>query len=216
MKTTDHFKEVIKDHLTSKAQADEQFKAKFESPKKNIDDCIKYILNTVQKSGCNGFTDAEVFGMASHYYDEEKIDVGKDISASVVVNHVDNTDNGKAYKINKDEVYFVSQKLKEEPDSEGWKKDLNDLRNSPQKYWDAFSLESLTGEKERYDEIKFMQDFYKVKAEVKKIEKPKAVEKPKPEIKKLDQDKAIMQVIKPTLVKLPPVKIDKHGQASLF
>ena len=34
---------------------------------KNIDECVTHILNYVQKSGCNGFTDGEIFGQAIHY-----------------------------------------------------------------------------------------------------------------------------------------------------
>ena len=36
---------------------------------KNLDDCITFILNYVQQSGCNGFTDAEIYSLAVHYYD---------------------------------------------------------------------------------------------------------------------------------------------------
>jgi peptidyl-tRNA hydrolase len=42
----------------------------------------------VQKSGCNGFADDEIFGMAVHYYDEDNIEIGKPMNAHVVVNHV--------------------------------------------------------------------------------------------------------------------------------
>ena len=42
----------------------------------------------MQKSGCNGFEDDEIFGMAVHYYDEEEIEVGKPINCQVVVNHM--------------------------------------------------------------------------------------------------------------------------------
>jgi hypothetical protein len=41
----------------------------------------------VQKSGCNGFADDEIFGMAVHYYEENEIEVGKPINCQVVVNH---------------------------------------------------------------------------------------------------------------------------------
>src|SRR5690606_22839656 len=54
---------------------------------KNIDDCITYIFNQVQKSGFNGFTDDEIFGMAVHYYDEDDLKPGKKIEMNVVVNH---------------------------------------------------------------------------------------------------------------------------------
>lgn len=96
MKTTDHFKNTIKSYLENRAEADSLFAPKYANDKKNIDDCIIYILNTVQKSGCNGFTDDEVYGMAVHYYDEESIDIGKMISCRVAVNHtVELTDEDK-------------------------------------------------------------------------------------------------------------------------
>ena len=87
MKTTDHFKNTIKSYLDNRAQEDPLFAEKYANEKKNIDDCANYILNEVQKSGCNGFTDDEVYGMAVHYYDEESIDIGKEISCRVAVNH---------------------------------------------------------------------------------------------------------------------------------
>lgn len=87
MKTTDHFKNTIKSFLDQRAEEDAQFAEKYANEKKNIDDCCTYILNTVQKSGCNGFTDDEIFGMAVHYYDEESIDIGKEITCRVAVNH---------------------------------------------------------------------------------------------------------------------------------
>ena len=42
----------------------------------------------MQKSGCNGFTDGEIFGQAIHYYEENEIEVGKPMNCQVVVNHV--------------------------------------------------------------------------------------------------------------------------------
>lgn len=45
-------------------------------------------MNTVQKSGCNGFADEEIFGMATHYYDETNIEIGKPMNCQVSVNHV--------------------------------------------------------------------------------------------------------------------------------
>jgi hypothetical protein len=69
------------------AEEDSQFAEKLKNPKKNIDDCITYILNQVKASGCDGFTDAEIFGMATHYYDEDDIKPGEKIKCDVVVNH---------------------------------------------------------------------------------------------------------------------------------
>lgn len=87
MKGTENFKKVISQHLESLATADSLFAETLKKPSKNIDDCITYILNEVQKSGCNGFDDSEIFGMAVHYYDEDDIAVGKPVNGRVVVNH---------------------------------------------------------------------------------------------------------------------------------
>ena len=87
MKATDPFKRTIQAYLEQYSTTDELFAESLKKPSKNIDDCITYILNTVQKSGCNGFEDDEIFNMAIHYYDEDKIEVGKPISGKVVVNH---------------------------------------------------------------------------------------------------------------------------------
>ena len=88
MKTSEHFDRTIKAYLDQRAENDILFSFKYANPKKNIKDCCTYILNTVQKSGCNGFAAAEVYGMAIHYYDEENIEIGNPINCNVVVNRV--------------------------------------------------------------------------------------------------------------------------------
>lgn len=88
MKTTETFKEIIDKHLQEVAKKDEVFAEKLKDPNKKLDDCITYILNQVKDSGCNGFADEEIFGMAIHYYDEKEVKPGAKISnANVVVNH---------------------------------------------------------------------------------------------------------------------------------
>lgn len=87
MQVSNNFKEVINAHLKKVAQSDLLFSKTLAKPNKNINDCVTYILNEVKKSGCNGFADDEIFNMAIHYYDEDKIDIGKPISGKVVVNH---------------------------------------------------------------------------------------------------------------------------------
>ena len=87
MKGTDHFKRTIQMYLEQRAEEDALFAKSYRNPAKNIDDCVTYILNYVQKSGCNGFTDGEIFGQAVHYYDENEIEVGKPIQCQVAVNH---------------------------------------------------------------------------------------------------------------------------------
>ncbi|MCL7987710.1 PcfK-like family protein [Sphingobacterium sp. lm-10] len=86
MQVTDAFKDIIQNHLTGVANTDGNFAKSFANPKKKIEDCITYILNTVKSSGKMGFADDEIFGMAMHYYDEETIDIGKPISGKVIVN----------------------------------------------------------------------------------------------------------------------------------
>lgn len=87
MKATDHFKTVIQVYLDQRAEYDELFATSYRNPDKNIDDCVTYILSEVQRSGCNGFADDEIFSMAMHYYDEIDIVVGKPIEGKVVINH---------------------------------------------------------------------------------------------------------------------------------
>ena len=88
MKASNHFKNTIKAYLDQRSENDVLFSLRYSKPEKNIDDCVTYILNTVQKSGCNGFADEEIFSMAVHYYDEDNIDIGNPVNCQVVVNHV--------------------------------------------------------------------------------------------------------------------------------
>ncbi len=101
MKGTEHFKEIIKDYLDNRAKEDEFFRAKYETTTRTIDDVVTYILNEVQKSGCCGFSDMEVFSMAVHAIDEPSLEIGKPVQCSVVVNHhIDLTEEEKAEQRN--------------------------------------------------------------------------------------------------------------------
>lgn len=88
MKASNHFTRTILTYLELRAESDGLFAESFAKENKNIDDCVTYILNQVQKSGCNGFVDDEIYSMAIHYYDEDNIEVGKPIDGKIVVNHV--------------------------------------------------------------------------------------------------------------------------------
>ena len=87
MKGTDHFKRTIQMYLEQRAEEDALFAKNYRNPAKNIDDCVTYILHYVKKSGCCGFSDDEIFGMALHYYLEDNIEVGSPLKCNVVVNH---------------------------------------------------------------------------------------------------------------------------------
>ena len=86
-KGTRAFNKTIKAYLEERAENDALFAVKFANPSKSVEECVTYILNSVQKSGCNGFEDDEIFGMAVHYWEESEIEVGKPINCQVVVNH---------------------------------------------------------------------------------------------------------------------------------
>lgn len=72
------FKDTIQKYLEQRVAEDPLFAPKFENPKKNIDECCRYILGEARKRGTSVvMSDAEVFGMAVHYYDEENIKIEK-------------------------------------------------------------------------------------------------------------------------------------------
>lgn len=50
-KATEYFKRTIQQYLEQRAQEDELFRPRYANPQKNIDDCITFILNYVQKTG---------------------------------------------------------------------------------------------------------------------------------------------------------------------
>lgn len=119
MKTTEQFKNIIKSHLDERASNDELFAVKYSNESKNIDDCVTYILSTVKKSGVNGYASEEIFGMAIHYYDEESIDIGKEIQAKIVLN--------KRIEISEEDKELARKEAIQQYHDEV----LNDMRNKP-------------------------------------------------------------------------------------
>ena len=88
MKGTEHFTRTIAEYLNQRAMTDPLFAPNLLKPNKNIEECITYILNEVQKSGCNGFDDDEIYSMAVHYFDTDNINIGKPLNCHIAVNHV--------------------------------------------------------------------------------------------------------------------------------
>lgn len=84
--STDKFKATIKAYLDKRAEQDEQFKDTYAKENKSIDECCAYIIQEVQKAGICGWSNAEIFGMAVHYYDEDDIKVTETTSAVRIVN----------------------------------------------------------------------------------------------------------------------------------
>mgnify|MGYP006325196643 CR=1 FL=1 len=95
-KGTDTFKTAIQNYLEYRAATDELFAPLFANPNKSIDECCKYIICEVHKSGMNGFDDDEIFGMAVHYYDENEIEVSNHPQCRIITNvHTDLTEEEK-------------------------------------------------------------------------------------------------------------------------
>lgn len=64
--------------MEQRAAEDGLFAPKFANPKKSVDECCRYILGEARKRGTSVvMSDAEVFGLAVHYYDEENIKIEK-------------------------------------------------------------------------------------------------------------------------------------------
>jgi len=80
MKASNNFKKQIQEYLSDKALNDRLFTPVFNKPNKNIDDCITYVLNEVQKKAGStsafAMTDDEVYSIVLHYYDEDDVVVG--------------------------------------------------------------------------------------------------------------------------------------------
>lgn len=87
-KGTDHFKETIQAKLNEMAEEDPLFAESLKKENKDIDECIRYIISQVQKSGRQGFTDDEIYGIAAHYYDEDDLENVPPANCNVVVNHI--------------------------------------------------------------------------------------------------------------------------------
>lgn len=78
MEQVKSFNNIIADYSNQRATEDPLFAPKFANPKKSVDECCRYILGEARKRGTTvAMSDAEVFGMAVHYYDEENIKIEK-------------------------------------------------------------------------------------------------------------------------------------------
>lgn len=79
------FKDTIQKYLQERVVEDPLFAPKFANPQKSVDECCRYILGEARKKGNSVvMSDAEVFGLAVHYYDEENIKV-EEVSAGCSV-----------------------------------------------------------------------------------------------------------------------------------
>lgn len=102
-KEQNHVKDAIKAYLDERAKNDEQFAQSYAKANKNIDECFDYVIGEVRKRGNAVYmTDAEVFGLAVHYYDEDDIKInrlpeGTKLSASAPAVELSEEDRAKAH-----------------------------------------------------------------------------------------------------------------------
>lgn len=100
-KEEEGIKPIILAYLEDRAKNDELFAKAYAKENKNIDECIDFIFSEAHKMGnavC--VSDAEVFGWAVHYYDEDDIEINNvsqgERSVSVSAPKVELTDEEKA------------------------------------------------------------------------------------------------------------------------
>lgn len=73
--STEQFKVIVKAYLDKRAEQDELFRATYAKPNKSIDECCRYIIGEVYKANKIGYPNADVWNLAIHYYDEDKIEI---------------------------------------------------------------------------------------------------------------------------------------------
>lgn len=87
MKSSNAFKDTIKNYLDKRASEDELFSVTYKKENKTLDECCSYVMKCAKEGGAQGYTDDEVFDWAIHYYDEDDIKNIKPFSGKVIVNH---------------------------------------------------------------------------------------------------------------------------------
>lgn len=129
-KATQAFQDIIKAYLDRFAQDDEMFAEKYRNPNKSIEECCSFIASTVKKMGVCGLDDAEVFGLAVHYYDEDEIKFDK-INYSVVCNQaIELTEEEKA-EAKAEALRKYQQKMYDEYAKKNSKKKEEPKQNNP-------------------------------------------------------------------------------------
>lgn len=86
MKGSEKFKTRIEDFLKAKSQSDSAFSPMLEKASKNVENCLKYIISEVQKTGECAFDDSEIFEMAVTYYSDDTIGNIPEIKCRVTTN----------------------------------------------------------------------------------------------------------------------------------
>ena len=126
MEFANSFKKVIKEHLEELALKDELFKVTYAKENKNIDDCVKYILEQVRKSECAGWPREDIFAMAVHYYDEDDLKISsKENKCRIVIN--------KEVQLTEEEIQNAKEKAMDKAMAEQREKLLKKSKRSTTK-----------------------------------------------------------------------------------
>lgn len=83
-RSTEDFRLAIKAMLDERAANDPLFAEAYAKPNKSVAECCNYILGEVCNMRVTALTDAEVLGIAVHYYDEEQVNVRTSPRAHIV------------------------------------------------------------------------------------------------------------------------------------
>lgn len=98
MESVDIFKKALKQYLDGRAQSDALFAQVYAKDGKTLEECANFVIGEIKKRASGGqyvATDAEVFGLAVHYYDEDDVKAGNAGSVQIV-SHYKLTDEDKA------------------------------------------------------------------------------------------------------------------------
>lgn len=80
------FEKIIKEYIEKACEQDEVLAGKYEKSNKDIEGCCKYIKSQARKKaegGCAVIEDAQVFGWAVHYFDEEMTAPKEEVACKV-------------------------------------------------------------------------------------------------------------------------------------
>lgn len=84
-KATPEFRAIIRKELKRRAEADATFKERLQNKDKSIEECCEYIASQVYAKKVTMISEEEVYGIATHYYDEEKLGDWKKAPHATVV-----------------------------------------------------------------------------------------------------------------------------------
>jgi len=92
MNGSEQFKTRIEDFLSEKSLSDPLFATMLAKTSKNVENCLKYIISEVKKTGFCAFDDSEIFDMSVKYYTDDNIGIPPEIKCRVTVNQPQTAD----------------------------------------------------------------------------------------------------------------------------